>query len=528
MPAVYFQAPQVVGLDHQTQDLLDRLVKVWREKLPRNQLRSLYLDGKNRARDLGISIPPALRDLEVAVGWPERAVYGLAQRCMWDGVVSPANTDGGTDGDDPFELRGILHDNRFDIELPNAIAASMTHSVSFISTTPGDVQSGEPEVLIMAHSAMWTAGLWDRRRRAMRGMLAVGDIDDLGHPTELTILTPFEAVVCTKGAGGWYVEDARPNPLRRVGAEPMPFRPTLDRPFGRSRINRKVMSLTDRAVRTGLRLDVHGEFFSAAQYLLFGADDDAFKDENGNQIPLWDWYIGRFKTLSRDENGELPQLHEIAQKSPEPHIATMRELAAEFSGETSIPISSLGIVQDNPNSAEAIYAAKEDLVIEATAANRVYGASLNRVYQNVVMLRDGVDAMSDELRQVSTKWRNPALPSVVSSSDAMVKQISAIPRLAESDVALEELGYADEQIARLRADWRRKDQADALNALVANRGVAGSAQESPAEVKARADAMGVFIRAGVKPEDAARLAGLQGVEFTGMVPVALRVREQGE
>lgn len=56
---------------------------------------------------------------------------------------------------------------------------------------------------------------------------------------------------------------------------------------------------------------------------------------------------------------------------------------------------------------------------------------------------------------VSARFHNPAMPSVVSQSDAMVKQISAIPWLGESDVALEELGYSGEQIQRLRTDRRR-------------------------------------------------------------------------
>lgn len=520
----HFRAPQVAGLAHDTQDLLDRLVAVWRQKLPRNSLRSLYVDMKNRTRDLGISIPPALRDLEIVMGWGEKAVYGLAQRCIWDGVVAPSGVD------DPFELRSVLRDNRFDIELPQAIVSQLTHSVSFISTTPGDVQSGEPEVLIMAHSAMWSAGLWDRRRRALSGLLLVGQTDDLGRPTELTILTPWETVACVQGPSGqWYVQDVRHNPLGRVLAEPMPFRPTLDRPFGRSRINRQVMSIIDRATRAGLRLDVHGEFFSAAQFLLFGAAEDAFTDDNGNPIPMWDWYIGRFKTLSRDEDGELPQLQEIAQKDPTPHITTMRQLAGEFSGATSLALSSLGITAENPESAEAMYAAKEDLVIEATNNNRVNDAALSRVFQNTVMLRDGLTEAPSELEAIGSRWANPALPSVVSASDAMVKQIAAIPRLAESDVALEELGYSEEQILRLRADWRRKDDEDTMATLMAGRGVAQAASsESPAEVKARADAMGVFIRAGVKPDDAARLAGVAGVSFTGMVPVALRSPETSD
>ena len=62
---------------------------------------------------------------------------------------------------------------------------------------------------------------------------------------------------------------------------------------------------------------------------------------------------------------------------------------------------------------------------------------------------------------VQAKFRNPAMPSVVSQSDAMVKMISVLPWLAESDVALEELGFSDDQIQRLRSD-RAKSQSRAL------------------------------------------------------------------
>ena len=45
-------------------------------------------------------------------------------------------------------------------------------------------------------------------------------------------------------------------------------------------------------------------------------------------------------------------------------------------------------------------------------------------------------------------------------------------------------------------------------------------------MKTQADAMGVLIRAGVDPENAADQVGLDGVEFTGAVPVSLRVPEK--
>lgn len=49
----------------------------------------------------------------------------------------------------------------------------------------------------------------------------------------------------------------------------------------------------------------------------------------------------------------------------------------------------------------------------------------------------------------------------------------------------------------------------------------------PAQVdKATWDSLGVAIRAGVDPEDAAHRLGLGGLKFTGDKPVSLRAREE--
>ena len=62
--------------------------------------------------------------------------------------------------------------------------------------------------------------------------------------------------------------------------------------------------------------------------------------------------------------------------------------------------------------------------------------------------------MDDELATLTARWRNPALPSVIDAGDAMVKLIGAFPWLAETTVALEEVGFTDEQITRLLAEKR--------------------------------------------------------------------------
>ncbi|MDY3970722.1 MAG: phage portal protein, partial [Atopobiaceae bacterium] len=170
----------------------------------------------------------------------------------------------------------------------------------------------------------------------------------------------------------------------------------------------------------------------------------------------------------KDDDGDVPQFGQLTQGSMQPHIDYMRSLAARFSGETNVPVSELGIVQDNPSSAEAIYAAKEPLVIEAQNLNADNGEALRNVALMALAIHEGTDFRTELARglTIQPKFRNPAMPSIVSQADAMTKMISALPWLADSDVALEEFGFTDEQIQRLRSD-RKRSQASQLIAQTA-------------------------------------------------------------
>ncbi|WP_457835981.1 hypothetical protein, partial [Staphylococcus aureus] len=88
----------------------------------------------------------------------------------------------------------------------------------------------------------------------------------------------------------------------------------------------------------------------------------------------WDVLIGKMLTLSTPENPDDPDpiLNQFPQVSMQPHAELLRFWGTLFSGETGIPVGSLGIIQDNPSSAEAIYAAKEDLVLEAEESARMF------------------------------------------------------------------------------------------------------------------------------------------------------------
>lgn len=466
-----FNPPQVRGLDLHTQGLVDEMIRQWARKLPRNIERMIYLDAKNRLKDLGVVMPPHLVDkLEVVSGWPEKAVFEMSNRIVWEDLHGEG---------DPFGIRPLVRSNRFRVEFPQAITSSVAQSVSFASSTPGDVSQGEPDVLIMFHSALWSTGLWDRRRRGLKAGLVITETDRGGNPIEFTVMIPGQVVVCVKGGGGWYVADVIHNHVNRVLMEPLPFRPTLERPFGRARVDRTVISLTDRAMRSGSRLEIHSELFSMLKLFLFGADESAFMDERGNKVPLWSWYAGRFNTLSRDENGDLAELVQVKAESPEPHIAVYRQLAAQFSGHTGVPLSSLGIASENPESAEAKSMAREDIVGDAEAQHTVYGEALHRIFENAVMLREGLAEPPVEMADISWRWRRPDRPTVVALADAGSKAVAAVPELGRTEVGLELVGLDADQIRRAQSEFRRVQGSASLTSILervaANANASGSA-----------------------------------------------------
>lgn len=527
---VSFSAPVVPGLTPAEQAALAQLVELWRVKQPRNRLRQAYLDGVVRPDNLNISVPDDMVDqLGAVIGWPRKVVFGLSDLLIWDGVTSA------TGSDNPFEIDDLLASTGFELEIAQTIPSSLTHSVAFLTLRKGVEAAGEPPVIIQGHSADWAAGLWDRVRRRLSYGLTIDDIDDAGRPTRFTLYTADSTyVVELNAASAWKIVHAELHGMGAPMMEALPFEPSLDRPLGRSRISRDVMSITQRAMRTVLREELATELFTAPGILLSGVDSDLIDD-----LRSWDWKLGTIKTISSGEEPEGPKVTLLPQQSAQPFTEQMRALATELSGVSSLPVSSLGVIQDNPSSAEALYAAKEELVIKAKNAQRVFDAALNRVYAHAVMMRDGLDEMTPELRSLATRWGDPAHPSIVSQSDAIVKQISALPWLAESPVVLEELGYSGSQIARLMSDKRRAEASGLLERLSAQETTDTAATSAPVEQAAPAsrggldtshakeafDALGVAVRAGVDPQSALEVLGIPGVKLTGAVPVSLRLPE---
>jgi hypothetical protein len=444
-----------VDLNHADESLLRELLVTWRTKRVRNVERTVYYDGKNALKDFGISIPPQMKRVDMALQWVSKGVNALTDRSQFEDFVSPSGSE------DPFDLSGIVADNNFLVEFPQAKVSSAIHACSFLTVSHGDVQSGEPEVLVLARAADSSAALWDRRRRAIRGFLSVVDTDDMARPTEMVMYTPEKVVTFTKSLGVWSVDD-QANPLNEVGVAPLVYKPELGRPFGHSRISRAAMGYTDSAIRTILRSEVSAEFYSAPEYWLFGADVSSFQNAD-----KWSAVMGRIKALEYTSDDPKPELQRFAGASPQPHTEQLRMWATLFAGDQGLAVSSLGVIQDNPSSADAIYAAKEDLIMDTRNANRTWGSGAVKAMQLAVRLRDNTSVVPDELRRLTAQFTDPAIASPAAQADAFVKRASAIPGFAETEVGLEMAGLTREQIIRFQAERRRQTAGNRLESLVA-------------------------------------------------------------
>jgi hypothetical protein len=226
------------------------------------------------------------------------------------------------------------------------------------------------------------------------------------------------------------------------------------------------MSLTDQAVRTLLRAEISAEFYSSPQRYALGVDEQAFLKPDGTPRTGWEVTIGRLLALSPNEDGTMPQVGQFPQLTMQPHMDHLRAIATLFAGATDMSVSSLGIIHDQPASAEAMHAAHLDLVLNAEAAQDTFGFGWLDAARMAVMIRDNMDTPTGELFTMRAKWRDPATPTKMSAAQAVVAQVQAGILPANSAVTLEQLGYDETTILRIQADAARNAAGDRLTQLV--------------------------------------------------------------
>jgi hypothetical protein len=441
----------VSDLSDDEQEALDALLTQWRAKRPRNNLRSGFYDMKNSYRTLMAStVPEVVKRRSFVLGWSAMAVDKLNRRCNLEGFYDAAGTDL-----DNLGLSTLVRDNRLTSEVNQAGSSSLIHAVSFLVTTQGG--DGEPEVLITAKSAGTATGFWDRRLRRMTSFLSIHDLDERGEPTSMTMMLHNLNILLTRENGRWSA-DHKPHAFG-VPVDPMRYQYRVDRPLGRSRITRAVMSFHSQALGAMIRADVNGEAYSLARYVLLGATEEAFRNADGSPKAAWQaawdavWAVGDDPDAPSDALARA-DVKQFTGQSPEPQNAHLRMLAQMFAGETSISIGELGIIGDsNPTSAEALEVSRDDLINEAGQTTEGWSPDVASAVRRGLAMLNGDDLPAD--LDVRCHWRKPMYVSSSAAADAGSKIIDKAPWLAETEVGLELMGLSPDQIKRALAEKRR-------------------------------------------------------------------------
>ena len=491
------------GLDETYQAMIADLLALWANKLARNQLRYRYYNGKNTLKDFGISIPPQLLNIETVVGWPQKAVDAMAVRSRFDGFTAE-------NAETQAMLNAISERSRLRVKYRQAVQSALIHSCAF--ATVNIDASGEPRIDL--YSAENAAARWDDAKGRIAYGLTIDGFTN-GQPSHVTLYADDAVVRAWKNDLNQWSWELEPISMGRPTMESFAYRPTFRKPFGQSRITRAVMSITDSAVREALRTEISAEFFTSPQKYLLGADAEAFANKT-----KWEAYIGNIFAVGRDEDGNIPQFGQLSQGAMQPHTDYMRSLAARFSGETNVPISTLGVIHDQPASAEAIYAASEPLIIECEDFNDGARETLKTIALMAIAakLDRPLDELDEAQRDFTPDFRNPAMPSVVSQTDAMVKIASVVPGFAGTDVFFEQIGFAEDMRRKAENEIKRNSASFTLANVLNSERLQTAQPEIDSGVSRRiADSPTVEDTAATPVEEARTLNGAQTTSLLNVI-----------
>jgi len=417
-----------------------------------------YYDGHVEVSDYGVTadIPN-----DQTCHWPKKAVDALADRIRLKSLAVP---EGDQEALDRIERRNSLVDNYNANVAAKLLYGCMAATVTKDANGAARVRFHNAETFTALPSPDYADGV-------VAGGLAIARRERTPWsggrmvPTVVNLHTPHNVGEFRQvDSGRWtYAPGLVREELPTLYVFKHKGMGTLA-PFGQTRITRFVRTLTQDAIRCMWHMQVSGAFYSMAKLYMTGLTDEQFDAVMENKSK---YQLSRLLALTTGADGQNPNVGQLSGNSPQPFIDELMALAKQFSGETGVPLNSLGIVQDNPSSAEAIGAAREDICLVAERDIRGDKAVLRRVCQAALAIERNttVDMLDEADADVLASFASPLRNSQAADTDAALKIASVDDGFAGSRPFYEMVHFDEADVARLESEASRQATNAAVNAL---------------------------------------------------------------
>lgn len=409
---------------------------------PRVQKKYQYYDADNDIADYGISTPAKLIHIRPGIGWASRAVNTLSDRVVFEGFAK-----------DEFGINQYLETiNGFSV-INHTKHDAYIGGCAFVAVS--DNLETDQKILV-PFTAEEATGVVDQTTGLLKCGLAVtrwaktSDLNKkkvgiLFDPADYLLFTPVYTAVFINRE----ITEIIPNPTGRTLLHPMTRRASAKRPLGKSRISNTVRRIINEVGRLKRREEIAEEFYSLPQRYITGLAEGAKKDEK------LDSAIGRVWTITKDEDGDAPDVGQLQQMSIDGFETAKKDKARDFCAETGLTLRNLGYETANPSSPESLVAMSDDLLLEATNSQEEMGKQIKELCITLRLAIDENNVVPDALRQIVPAWKPIFQVDIGAAGDALFKLFEVMPELQGSIAGYRFLGIsikeAEELIAKRAA-----------------------------------------------------------------------------
>jgi len=451
------------GLSDAQRETVAELSNVYGHVSSRNAVLDSYYDGKVSVPELGLTVERSdFKQARSAIAcyWPEKVVDALADRIRLRAV-----TDGTEDG----LAAAIVDANNLVGQYDGFLLSKLKHGVMFATV---GARGWKQPPLIRFHSAK-TAVATPPDDMAYGGIGAGfaiarwgkrSPLDDKRRPVAVNLYERDATTVLVHDGARWKVDYA----TRSAGA-PMMFsfvhKRTGEKPFGKSRITRFVQGLTQSAVRVLWDAEVSAALYAMPKDAILGLSDDQFDAMLSNKQKA---YLDSLLLATTNDDGGTPTLQRLTANSPEVYRTQLNMLGAQLSGATGTPLNSLGIVQDNPSSAEAIQASREDICLIAENDIQADRESLRAMLRcaAAVARNTTLDGLGAAERDIRAMYAEPMLNSRAAMADFAVKFAAVRDGFGNTRTCARMCGFDEDSIYEMEAEERRGRATEMVDRLM--------------------------------------------------------------